>query len=156
MVNASPDTPITDSYTQFARFLVNYFNNPSIDDVFVCMKIEHTQIGGDFDPDEGEWLLYSTMKEGGETDATADAYVFDDRTKKMVVAAFGFRYSKMALALLVRVLEIANRCANIKAPARNEKKTSAKAGSAVYHVPDSNQGSLMTPKREKKPTAKRQ
>jgi hypothetical protein len=73
---------MTDSFMQFAGFLVNYINNPSMEDVQVCTKIEHIEIGGSFDPDAGEWLVYSTMSEGGETDASSDAYVFDARTKK--------------------------------------------------------------------------
>ncbi|KAL4993159.1 hypothetical protein BDV10DRAFT_199901 [Aspergillus recurvatus] len=106
------DTPMTDSFMQFAGFL----------DVFVCMKIEHIEIGGGFDPDAGEWLVYSTMSEGGETDAASDAYVFDARTGKMVMAAFGFRFSRMPQALLARMLKSVNKTAGgVHAPAREEK-----------------------------------
>lgn len=108
-------TPMTDSFMQFAGFLVNYFNNPSMDDVLVCMKIEHIEIGGGFDPDAGEWLIYSNMTEGGETDASSDAYVFDARTKKMVMSAFGFRFSKMPQALLARMLKSVNKSVTITA-----------------------------------------
>ncbi|OCK75371.1 putative Phthiocerol synthesis polyketide synthase type I PpsA [Lepidopterella palustris CBS 459.81] len=121
------DTPMTDSFMQFAGFLVNYFNNPSMEDVFVCMKIEHIEIGGGFDPDAGEWLVYSTMSEGGEADAASDAYVFDARTKKMVVAAFGFRFAKMSQTLLARMLRSVNKSADIKEPARDEKPANAAA-----------------------------
>lgn len=119
------DTPMTDSFMQFAGFLVNYFNNPSMEDVFVCMKIEHIEMGGGFDPDAGEWLVYSTMSEGGETDAASDAYVFDARTKKMVMAAFGFRFSKMSQTLLARMLKSVNKSANIQAPARDGRPADA-------------------------------
>jgi malonyl CoA-acyl carrier protein transacylase/acyl carrier protein/SAM-dependent methyltransferase len=136
------DTPMTDSFMQFAGFLVNYFNNPSMEDVFVCMKIEHIEMGGGFDPDAGEWLVYSTMSEGGETDAASDAYVFDARTKKMVMAAFGFRFSKMSQTLLARMLKSVNKSANTKAPARDlrpattdtyltEQPAAPRAGGAV-------------------------
>jgi len=122
------DTPMTDSFMQLAGFLVNYFNNPSMEDVFVCMKIEHIEMGGGFDPDAGEWLVYSTMSEGGETDVASDAYVFDARTKKMVMAAFGFRFSKMSQTLLARMLKSVNKsAANIKAPARDERPADAAA-----------------------------
>ncbi|KAL8727819.1 MAG: hypothetical protein Q9166_005811 [cf. Caloplaca sp. 2 TL-2023] len=124
------DTPMTDSFMQFAGFLVNYFNNPSMEDVLVCMKIEHIEIGGGFDPDAGEWLVYSTMSEGGETDAASDAYVFDARTKKMVMAAFGFRFSKMSQNLLARMLKSVNKSANTQATARDEKS----ADTATYLV----------------------
>lgn len=125
------DTPMTDSFMQFAGFLVNYFNNPSMEDVFVCMKIEHIQMGGGFDPDAGEWLVYSTMSEGGETDAAADAYIFDARTKKMVMAAFGFHFSKMSQTLLARMLKSVNKtAASMKASARDE----GAADSAPAHL----------------------
>ncbi|KAJ8128197.1 hypothetical protein O1611_g5440 [Lasiodiplodia mahajangana] len=102
------DTPMTDSFMQFAGFLVNYFNNPSLEDVLVCMNIEHIEIGGDFSPDAKEWIIYSNMSEGGDTDATADAYVFEAGSKKMVMAAFGFRFSKMPQALLAKILKNVN------------------------------------------------
>ncbi|KAF2972671.1 hypothetical protein GQX73_g957 [Xylaria multiplex] len=102
------DTPMTDSFMQFAGFLVNYFNNPSLEDVLVCMNIEHIEIGGDFNPDAREWVIYSNMSEGGEADASADAYVFEAGTKRMVMAAFGFRFSKMKQALLAKILKNVN------------------------------------------------
>lgn len=102
------DTPMTDSFMQFAGFLANYFNNPSLEDVLVCQKIEHIEIGGDFNPDAGEWIIYSNMSEGGETDASADAYVFEAGSRKMVMAAFGFRFSKMPQAFLAKILKNVN------------------------------------------------
>jgi hypothetical protein len=42
---------MTDSFMQFAYFLVNYFNDPSLDDVLVCSKIDRIELGGGFDPD---------------------------------------------------------------------------------------------------------
>ncbi|KAI1127777.1 BcPKS19, polyketide synthase [Nemania abortiva] len=102
------DTPMTDSFMQFAGFLVNYFNNPSLEDVLVCMNIEHIEIGGDFNPDAKEWIIYSNMSEGGETNALADAYVFEAGSKKMVMAAFGFRFSKMPRAFLAKILKNVN------------------------------------------------
>ncbi|KAI0408576.1 BcPKS19, polyketide synthase [Xylaria palmicola] len=114
------DTPMTDSFMQFAGFLVNYFNNPSLDDVYVCMNIEHIEIGGDFNPDAGEWIVYANMSEGGGTDASADAYVFEAGSGKMVMAAFGFRFSKMPQALLARMLKSVNQpgtpSANLRQP----------------------------------------
>ncbi|CAG9984962.1 unnamed protein product [Clonostachys byssicola] len=142
------DTPMTDSFMQFAGFLVNYFNNPSMDDVFVCNKIEHIEIGGGFDPDAGEWLVYSTMSEGGETDATADAYIFDSRTKKMVMAAFGFQFSKMSQNLLARVLKSVNKSKSTK----NIELTDDRKESEVYTHPVEHTTS--TPS-AKKPVGKR-
>lgn len=102
------DTPMTDSFMQFAGFLVNYFNNSSLDDVLVCMKIDRIEIGGSFTPDAKEWIVYSNMTEDGESHATSDAYVFEAESKKMVLAAFGFHFSKMSQALLARLLKSVN------------------------------------------------
>ncbi|KAH6712937.1 BcPKS19, polyketide synthase [Leptodontidium sp. MPI-SDFR-AT-0119] len=97
------DTPMTDSFMQFAGFLVNYFHNPDIDDVFVCTKIEMIEIGGGFSPDAKNWIVYSNMAAGGDGDPSADAYIFDAETKKMVMAVFGCRFSKMARSLLAKI-----------------------------------------------------
>lgn len=105
------DTPMTDSFMQFSGFLVNYFNNPSLEDVLVCGKIEHIELGGSFNPDAGEWLVYANMTEGGETDMSADAYVFEAESKKMVMAVFGFRFNKMPQATLGRILRSVNKAA---------------------------------------------
>ncbi|EAW12177.1 putative polyketide synthase [Aspergillus clavatus NRRL 1] len=102
------DTPMTDSFMQFAGFLVNYFNNDSLEHVLVCSKISHIEIGGNFDPDAKEWLVYSNMTQGGQNDASADVYVFEAKSKQMVMAAFGFRFSKMSQSLLMRMLKGVN------------------------------------------------
>ncbi|ETS78026.1 hypothetical protein PFICI_10088 [Pestalotiopsis fici W106-1] len=121
------DTPMTDSFMQFAGFLVNYFNNPSTEDVFVCMQIEHIEIAGGFDPNAGEWLVYATMGEGGETaDATADAYIFDAKTNKLVMTALGFRFSKMSQSLLARMLKSVNKSA-LQQPQEVQQKPSSRS-----------------------------
>ncbi|KAF2275385.1 putative polyketide synthase [Westerdykella ornata] len=127
------DTPMTDSFMQFAGFLVNYFNNPSLEEVLVCMKIEHIEIGGDFSPDAKEWIVYSNMSEGGETDASSDAYVFEAESKKMVMAAFGFRFSKMSQALLARMLKSVNRTG---AAEKLEKAQAHAKNKPVIDMPD--------------------
>lgn len=105
------DTPMTDSFMQFSGFLVNYFNNPSLEDVLVCGKIEHIELGGGFNPDAREWIVYANMTEGGETDMSADAYVFEAESKKMVMAVFGFRFNKLPQATLGRILRNVNKSA---------------------------------------------
>lgn len=144
------DTPMTDSFMQFAGFLVNYFNNPSTEDVLVCGKIDHIELGGSFDPDAGEWLVYATMSEGGETEARADAYVFDARTKKMVMAAFGFRFSKMSRTLLGRILKSVNKSANASKTTKPAEDRPAGNLLPGEHT----QPSMSTP-RSNQPTGKR-
>ena len=103
------DTPMTDSFMQFAGFLVNYFNNPNLENVFVCGHIEHIEIGGSFNPDAKEWSVYANITESGETIVSADAYVFEARSKKIVMVIFGLRFSKMPRALLGRLLRGVNK-----------------------------------------------
>ncbi|KAK7993967.1 C6 finger domain-containing protein [Apiospora arundinis] len=110
------DTPMTDSFMQFAGLMVNYFHNPSMEEVFVCMKIEHIQMGGGFDPDAGEWLVYSTMSRPNENDVVSDVYVFDAGTKQMVMSVFGLRFAKMSQSLLGRMLKSVNKIASAAAP----------------------------------------
>ncbi|KAI0838314.1 BcPKS19, polyketide synthase [Hypoxylon sp. FL0890] len=130
------DTPMTDSFMQFAGFLVNYFNNPSLGDVFVCMEIEHIEIGGNFNPDVGEWIIFATMSECGDTDISADAYVFEAGTKKMVMAAFGFRFTKMPQALLARLLKNVNEPGNSDTKSRKPvAKVVEKTDSLAIDVP---------------------
>ncbi|KAK8108232.1 Methylphloroacetophenone synthase [Apiospora kogelbergensis] len=108
------DTPMMDSLLQLAGFLVSYFHNASPEQASICFKIEHIEMGGSFDPDAGEWRVFATMADGGgltgggeggqHADATADAYVFDARTGKMVMAAFGFHFSRMPRTTLAGFL----------------------------------------------------
>lgn len=102
------DTPMTDSFIQFAGFLVNYFNNPSLEDVLVCIKIDRIEIGGSFTPDAKEWIVYSNMTEDRESHALSDAYVFEAESKKMVLTAFDFHFLKMSQSLLARLLKNIN------------------------------------------------
>ncbi|KAK4504497.1 hypothetical protein PRZ48_005413 [Zasmidium cellare] len=101
------NTPLIDSFMQFAGFLVNYFHNPSIDDVFVCGKIDQVTVGGAWDPNSGEWLVHSFMEEEGKH-VSVDVYVTDAKTGKMVMTAFGFRFSKMQKSTLGRLLKAVN------------------------------------------------
>lgn len=103
------DTPMTDSFMQFGGFLVNYFNNPSLEDVLVCGRIDRIEIGGSFNPDAREWMVYANMTQGGGTDMSADVYVFEARSKEMVMAVFGLRFNKMRQALLERILKSVNK-----------------------------------------------
>jgi acyl transferase domain-containing protein/SAM-dependent methyltransferase/acyl carrier protein len=109
------NAPMIDSFMQFAGFLVNYFNSPNPDDISVCMRIDRIEIGGGFDPDVGEWIVYSTMSEGGGTDASSDAYVFDARSKKLVMMTLGLHFTKMPKVTLARLLKGGNRATEFAA-----------------------------------------
>lgn len=123
------DTPMIDSFMQFAGLLVNYFNNPSLEDVLVCNVIEHIQLGGTFNPDSREWIVFSNMTTdaGVGTDASADLYVFDAASNEMVMCAFGLRFSKMPQALLARMLKGVN---------KSEGTSTALLESGTRHEPE--------------------
>jgi acyl transferase domain-containing protein/SAM-dependent methyltransferase/acyl carrier protein len=116
------DTPMTESFMGFAGFLVNYFYNTNLDEVYICSKIERIETGGSFSPDAKEWMAYSTMTENGDGDAAADAYVFDTVSKKLVFAAFGCQFSKMSQSLLARMLKGVNR-SSVTGPSSNKAIT---------------------------------
>lgn len=99
------DTPMTDSFIQFGGFLVNYFNNPSLKNVFVCHKIDQVETGGAFNPDANEWIIYSNMREDGDGQATSDVYIFEAESKRMVMATFGMHFSKMPRSSLAKMLK---------------------------------------------------
>lgn len=120
------DTPMTDSFMQVAGFLVNYFNNPCIDDVYVCGKIELIQMGGGFTPDTGEWEVYATMDTNDEGRVNTDVYIFDSESGKMVMAGFGFHFYKMVRAVLGRILKHAN-----QSPASNQTAGDDNAATSI-------------------------
>ncbi|KAI0154669.1 hypothetical protein GGR57DRAFT_466287 [Xylariaceae sp. FL1272] len=113
------DTPMTDSFMQFAGFLVNYFNNTSTEDVFVCGHIEHIEMGGSFDPDAKNWIVYATMEKSGEIIMTADAYVFEATSRKMVMSIFGLKFNRMPQAALGKMLQSVNK-PRLAAPAPSQ------------------------------------
>ncbi|KAM0304142.1 hypothetical protein ACHAO8_011378 [Botrytis cinerea] len=102
------DTLMIDSFMQLSGFLVNYFNNPSLDDIFLCMHIEHAEIGGNFNPNAKEWIVYATQGEDDDSDASSDIYVFEAESKRMVMAVFGCRFMKMRKDVLAQILKDAN------------------------------------------------
>ena len=99
------DTPMMDSFMQFAGLLINYFHNPTLEDLFLCNKIESIEMSGGFDPNVGEWVVHSTMDQDSGGNITCDAYVMDPVSRKVVVTALGFSFSKMSRGSLLRILE---------------------------------------------------
>ncbi|KAF2644665.1 BcPKS19, polyketide synthase [Massarina eburnea CBS 473.64] len=131
------DTPMTDSFMQFSGFLVNYFNNPNLDDVFVCGEIEHIELGGRFNPDAKEWIVYSNMSENIEgCDASSDVYVFEAESHKMVMAVFGCRFSKVPRTLLANLLKTINQPNTSSASSRKQvSQTAESTGTVEKNVP---------------------
>ncbi|KAI1760611.1 BcPKS19, polyketide synthase [Hypoxylon sp. FL1150] len=103
------DATMTDCFMQLAGFLVNYFNNPSLEEVLLCMHIEHVEVGGSFNPDAGQWVVYANQSAHDECDASSDVYVFEAKSKKMVMAAFGCLFTKMRKDVLAQILKDVNR-----------------------------------------------
>lgn len=120
--SAPADQRLCDAHTadvlmQAAGLLANYFNNASAEHILVCNNIERIEVGGGFNPAAGEWRVLATLTSGGEDvgghevvkEASADLYVFDARTDRMVMAFSGFRFSRMPRALLARLLQGVNK-----------------------------------------------
>ncbi|KAK7754813.1 Type I Iterative PKS [Diatrype stigma] len=129
------DATITDSFMQFAGFLVNYFNNPSLDDILLCMHIEHAEIGGNFNPDAGEWIVYAKQNED-ESDASSDIYVFEAESKRMVMTVWGCRFMKMRKDVLARILRGVNQSGAPRTePAKPPPQAIEKTGPGIPHYP---------------------
>ncbi|KAI1178049.1 BcPKS19, polyketide synthase [Nemania sp. FL0916] len=129
-------TPMIDSFLQLSGILVNYFSSSSLEDVQLCTCVEHVEIGGRFNPDAGEWIVYANQSVDDQSDTTSDVYVFEAQTKHMVMAAFGCRFLKMRKAVLGQIL----RDVNQPGPARIEKQKLAvqvaqKTDSSVQDLP---------------------
>ena len=99
------DAPMLDSMMQFAGLLVNYFTHPSDEELRVCSQIERFEIGGDYDPEAGKWIVYANLIEDSEKEILCDVYVFEAERRKLVIAMLGFIFFKSNRASLRRMLK---------------------------------------------------
>ncbi|KZL87534.1 polyketide synthase [Colletotrichum incanum] len=99
------DTPMVDSFMQFGGFLVNYFNEKtSSDSLFVCHRVQRVQVGPTFTPDSHEWSILANMTAVDQGNLSADVYVSETRSKKIVFTALGMDFTKMSRASFKRIV----------------------------------------------------
>lgn len=91
------DAAVMDSIMQNAAILVDIFLRPSQDQVFVCVGIERIITSGTFDIHAGEWLVHSVMTLNTDHLVLCDSYVFDERSKKVVLRFLGFDFKRTAV-----------------------------------------------------------
>ncbi|KAK8127938.1 polyketide synthase [Apiospora sp. TS-2023a] len=109
--NAPPDqrvadTPMIDSFMQFAGFLSNYFNAQSTpSNLFVCHQIEHLEFGPGFSADAGRWFVFASMTDSSEESTSVDIYVFEAQSSRLVLTALGMNFSRISGATLTRIID---------------------------------------------------
>ena len=100
------DTPMVDSFMQFAGFLSNYFNDASSPgNLFVCHHIEHLEFGPGFTPGAGRWFVFANMTDSSEEGTSVDVYVFEAESRRLVLMALGMDFSRIACSTLTRLLD---------------------------------------------------
>lgn len=106
------DAPMIESFMQIAGFLINYFHNQSETHVQICNYIERIEIGPGFHTNACEWVAYSNthdVSSGNGASTVADVYLFDLRSKSLVMVVFGCRFSSMPRKLLASILQRVNK-----------------------------------------------
>lgn len=127
------DTPTIDGMMQFAGVLVNYFAHPSGKEVLLCQGIQRVVTGGSFDIAAKEWIAYSLLTEDSDERTVADVYIFDKKSKQVVIAFMGFIFTRTSVSMLQRSLRSVNSGgapAPAAAPALPLPKPTAAAGKA--------------------------
>lgn len=100
------DTPMVDSFMQFAGFLSNYFNDASSPgSLFVCHRIEHLEFGPAFSPDAGRWFVFASRTRSSEESTSVDVYVFEAESRRLMLTALGMDFSKISCSTLTHILD---------------------------------------------------
>lgn len=100
------DTPTIDGMMQVVGTLVNYFAYPpNGKEVLLNHGIKRIVTSGSFDITAGQWTVYALITEDAEERTAADVYVFDPRTKQVVIAFLGFSFTRTYVAVMQRSLQ---------------------------------------------------
>lgn len=110
------DSHMIDSFMQFGGLMANFFNEAASppNNLFVCHSIQRVQLGPTFSPDSHEWFALANMTSVDRDNVSVDVYIFDTKTKVLVLTALGMSFAKMARASLQRVLRNDGQVGNSK------------------------------------------
>ena len=112
-----------DNFIQVVGLQLNCLNACKESDVFVCTKIDRLQMSSAFMEEslEGKsWTVYSNFTTGENKDVISDIFVFDRRTKKLVLHVLGVHFKKIMKKSLAKVLSQSNMIGD-SSPASSEQ-----------------------------------
>lgn len=96
-----------DNFVQVAGLHVNCLNRCADTEVFVCTKIESIQPSPRF-KESDSWVVYSSFTSIGEREIVNDIFVFDKKSKSLVLMVLGAHFMKVLISSLTKVLSRAN------------------------------------------------
>ena len=96
-----------DNFVQVAGLHVNCLNTCRDTEVFVCTKIECIQSILRF-RESDSWVVYSSFTSIGEREIVNDIFVFDKKSKCLVLMVLGAHFMKVLVSSLTKVLSRAN------------------------------------------------
>lgn len=110
------DSHMIDSFMQFGGLMANFFNEAACppNSLFVCHSIQRVQLGPTFSPDSHEWFALANMASVDRDNVSVDVYIFDTKTKVLVLTALGMSFAKMARPSLQRMLRNDGQVGNSK------------------------------------------
>ena len=99
-----------DNFFQVAGLHVNTLNDCGHGEVFVCTKLDSLRISPAFKETESKaWIVYSNFTPIGDREVINDIFVFDAKTKGMVLIGLGANFTRVSIASLTKILSKANK-----------------------------------------------
>ena len=96
-----------DNFVQVAGLHVNCLNKCEDTEVFVCTKIERIQSTLRF-RESDSWVVHSSFTSIGEREIVNDIFVFERKSKSLVLVVLGAHFLKVLVSSLTKVLSRAN------------------------------------------------
>ena len=96
-----------DNFVQVAGLHVNCLNRCADTEVFVCTKIQSILPSPRF-KESDSWVVYSSFTSIGEREIVNDIFVFDKKSKDLVLMVLGAHFMKVLISSLTKVLSRAN------------------------------------------------
>ena len=107
--NTMCNTLAIDNFLQVAGLHVNSLKDCTDGEVYVATNIERIHPSAEFDQGRPtSWFVYSNLSRVSDRDVINDIYVFDSRTRKLVMVIHSVCFTKVLISALARTLSRAN------------------------------------------------
>lgn len=100
-----------DNFVQVSGLHVNSLNEIGDNEVFICTKIDRIQPSPKFkqaEVDTRAWIVYSSFQRTSDKELVNDIFVFNSKSKSLVMIILGVRFTKVLISSLAKVLSRAN------------------------------------------------